>query len=103
MFSIPILKGHSNYAPAEYTYPFDWDLPAELPISFEAKFGYIRYKVVAGLDRPLRPDKCYTEMFTMLKRADLNEIPDLNVWQLLMMITDARSIHINCFFFSIFD
>lgn len=76
-----IFKGQSTYAPAEYTYPFDWDLPVDLPISFDAKYGYIRYKIVAGLDRPLRLDKCYKELFTVMKRVDLNKIPDLNVWQ----------------------
>lgn len=77
--SILISIGETVFPPAEYTYRFEWNLPAELPVSFEGKHGYIRYNIVAGLDRLSQQEKCFVEPFIVWKRLDLNEMPDLKV------------------------
>lgn len=53
-------------------YKFSCQLPEELPTSFEAKYGRVRYSVHVVLHRPWKFDLTYTVGFTVLKPYDLN-------------------------------
>lgn len=53
-------------------YNFSCQLPQELPTSFEAKYGRIRYSVHVVLHRPWKFDLTYTVGFTVVKPYDLN-------------------------------
>lgn len=53
-------------------YNFSCQLPEELPTSFEAKYGRIRYSVHVVLHRPWKFDLTYTVGFTVLKPYDLS-------------------------------
>ncbi|CAO1409816.1 unnamed protein product [Diamesa serratosioi] len=53
-------------------YNFSCQLPQDLPTSFEAKYGRIRYSVHVVLHRPWKFDLTYTVGFTVLKPYDLN-------------------------------
>lgn len=65
--------------PGSYHYPFQHNLPLELPTSFESEFGYIRYHIRAVLAVSTQPDEEFDEPFTVIKTVDLNADPTLRV------------------------
>lgn len=62
-----------------HTYSFSCFLPFELPSSYEAARGSIRYKVYAILDIPWGVDANTENEFTVLRHDDLNLQPDLKL------------------------
>lgn len=72
-------NGRKYYAPGVYSFPFEYELPIDIPISIEGKYGYVRYKVIAALNRPRLLDKKYKESFTVTKLFDINLFPEHQV------------------------
>lgn len=66
-------------ASGTYRYEFACPLPPQLPASFEATLGHIRYNVEAVLDIPWRFDKESKLQFTIVRNDDLNEFMDLKL------------------------
>lgn len=58
-----------------YTYPFEVELPANLPTSCEAKYGFIRYLASVQINRPNQPVQTQTVPFTVIKTHNLNASP----------------------------
>ena len=62
-----------------HRYNFECQLPAQLPGSFEAKHGHVRYHIEACLDIPWRFDEETTLQFTVVQNDDLNRFSDLKL------------------------
>ncbi|KAK3098019.1 hypothetical protein FSP39_015375 [Pinctada imbricata] len=63
--------------PGRYEYPFSFDLPSDIPTSFESGAGHIRYRLQATIDRPSTIfDTSATCLISVLKPLDLNTNPD---------------------------
>lgn len=59
----------------EHRYPFSCSLPPNLPSSFEADYGHVRYTVKAIIDRPWKFDHEVKAAFTVIAPLDLNQEP----------------------------
>ncbi|XP_076380550.1 arrestin domain-containing protein 3-like isoform X2 [Megalopta genalis] len=55
-----------------HQYPFRFQLPSNIPSSFEHKHGYVRYTVEAVIDRPWKFDHECKIAFTVASVLDLN-------------------------------
>ena len=56
-----------------HVYPFKFQLPDNLPASFEGKHKcYIRYCITGTMEKPWKKDKEITEIFTVASTLDLN-------------------------------
>ena len=60
----------------DHEFPFSFDLPANIPSSFEGKHGHVRYKVTAVIDDP---NKRTEHFFTVLTPYDLNKNEEAQV------------------------
>lgn len=79
-YKIIILGSPIPLAAGFQTYKFSCVLPPNLPTSFEAPLGHVRYTVTALLGRPSKQDLTYKVGFTVLKQQDLNnESPTLRL------------------------
>ncbi|XP_046380703.2 arrestin domain-containing protein 3-like isoform X3 [Haliotis rufescens] len=58
-----------------YTYPFRYQLPNELPSSFEGSVGRIRYWLNGTIDKPWKFDHTTKRAFTVVNLLDLNTEP----------------------------
>ena len=63
----------------KYSYPFQFQLPPNLPSSYEGEFGYVRYYVKAVITKPWRLDYVTKTAFSVLSALDLNAVPEANV------------------------
>ncbi|XP_053405210.1 arrestin domain-containing protein 3-like isoform X2 [Mercenaria mercenaria] len=65
------------YLPAgRYTYPFQCQLPAKLPCSFEGELGYVRYWVKATIEKGRELIHKTKLPFTVICPLELNSVPD---------------------------
>ena len=71
--------GSIEVSSGNHRYNFSCQLPDQLPASFEASFGYVRYSVDAVLDIPWSADKQFKLQFTVFRQDDLNEFPELKI------------------------
>jgi hypothetical protein len=62
----------------EHNYPFEFDLPVNLPTSFKHDFGNISYMLTATIDVPWSFNKHSVKHFTVLSQCDLNGHPELS-------------------------
>ncbi|KAJ8316570.1 hypothetical protein KUTeg_005879 [Tegillarca granosa] len=63
-----------------HSYPFQFQLPPNLPASFEGEYGYIRYWVKALVEKPLKSFSHVTKSaFTIIGALDLNYFSDSNL------------------------
>lgn len=62
-----------------HRYDFTCYLPSQLPASFEALHGNIRYNVEAVLDIPWGFNKEFKLQFTLVRHDDLNHFPELAI------------------------
>ncbi|BFY98822.1 hypothetical protein BsWGS_01862 [Bradybaena similaris] len=68
----------NNPLPAgQHTFPFQLQLPQDLPPSFEGAYGYIRYWAKATIDKPWKIDQHTKRAFTVIPSLDLNGQPDI--------------------------
>lgn len=59
--------------------PFRFNLPFNIPTSFEHLYGHTRYSVDSILDIPWSFDKTSSQVFTVISTVDLNLMPNLRV------------------------
>ncbi|ESO88266.1 hypothetical protein LOTGIDRAFT_165704 [Lottia gigantea] len=57
------------------TYPFQFQLPGNLPSSFEGQYGYVRYWLKSTIDQPWKFDHTTKTAFTVICLLDLNREP----------------------------
>ncbi|XP_048257824.1 arrestin domain-containing protein 3-like [Haliotis rufescens] len=62
-------------APGQYTYPFQFELPGNLPSSFEGQHGFLRYWVKVTMEKPWKNDYSTKKVFTVICPMDLNREP----------------------------
>ena len=62
-----------------YELPFSLTLPKNIPSSFEASDGSVRYYCEVTIDRPLMVDATSTRFFTVVSPVDLNTNPQAQV------------------------
>ncbi|KAG6798960.1 arrestin domain-containing protein 17 [Apis mellifera caucasica] len=55
-----------------HEYPFNFQLPHNIPSSFEHKYGHVRYTIKVVMDRPWRFDHQTKIAFTVISTLDLN-------------------------------
>lgn len=55
-----------------HKYPFNFQLPYNIPSSFEHKYGHVRYTIKAVMDRPWKFDHQTKIAFTVISTLDLN-------------------------------
>lgn len=73
------LGNQLDLQPGVHMFNFSCVLPPNLPTSFEAPNGYIRYTTKVTLERPWKFDLSFVNGFTVIKSLDLNyEVPNLN-------------------------
>ncbi|XP_043248558.1 arrestin domain-containing protein 17-like [Colletes gigas] len=80
-FKFTILKATNDNTrvqiPAGYhEYPFEFQLPHNIPTSFEHIYGHIRYTVKAAIDRPWKFNHECKIAFTVISNLDLNAYQD---------------------------
>lgn len=66
-------------SPGIYIYPFETELPANLPTSCEGKYGFIRYLASANIIRASAATQTQTIAFTVIKPHNLNALPVVQV------------------------
>lgn len=77
-----------------YTYPFETDLPENLPTSCEGKYGFIRYLASVNIIRPSQPVQTQTIAFTVIKPHNLNASP---LFQVSTQKIDRTNTDFVCF------
>lgn len=65
--------------PGRYTYPFQFQLPLDLPSSFEGEHGHVRYWVKGTIEKPWKYDHMTKAVFTVIGVLDLNTVPTATV------------------------
>ncbi|CAG5116543.1 unnamed protein product [Candidula unifasciata] len=60
----------------QYTYPFQFHVPAICPTSFEGQYGYVRYWVKVTIERPWKKDISAKKIFTVISPLDLSLEPN---------------------------
>jgi hypothetical protein len=58
-----------------FQFPFQFTLPQGIPTSFEGRYGKIRYRMKAVIDRPWKFDHEVVMLFTVNHIIDLNMEP----------------------------
>ncbi|XP_071103882.1 arrestin domain-containing protein 3-like [Haliotis cracherodii] len=67
-------SGAKLHLPAgRHTYPFTYQLPKDIPSSFEGKYGYVRYFAKGIIDKPWKFDHETMKCFTVICPLDLNQ------------------------------
>lgn len=62
-----------------YCYPFQFQLPENIPSSFEGEYGHVRYTVKATIEKPKRFTHVTKTAFSVIGSLDLNTIPQIDV------------------------
>ncbi|CAL1529234.1 unnamed protein product [Lymnaea stagnalis] len=68
----------NSLGPGQHTFPFQLQLPTDLPPSFEGAYGYIRYWAKATIDKPWKFDHHTKRAFTVIPNLDLNQEPGVS-------------------------
>ena len=71
----------NNLPPGLHKFPFQIQLPLDLPPSFEGAYGFIRYTTKATIDVPWKFDHHTKRAFTVIPELDLKQEPDIGVGQ----------------------
>lgn len=77
LYSSKKILHEGNLSEGQHEIPFEFDLPIDLPCSFEGQYGHVRYYVEAKLERSgiFTPTKRKRQYVTVLSLVDLNKIP----------------------------
>ncbi|XP_060557998.1 arrestin domain-containing protein 3-like [Ruditapes philippinarum] len=70
-------KSSVKFKPGKYEYPFKVQLPSNIPASFEAFVGQVRYSLKAHIDIRWAKDKYCKKLITIVVPLDLNTIPNV--------------------------
>nr|XP_022329045.1 arrestin domain-containing protein 17-like [Crassostrea virginica]XP_022329046.1 arrestin domain-containing protein 17-like [Crassostrea virginica]XP_022329047.1 arrestin domain-containing protein 17-like [Crassostrea virginica] len=62
--------------PGQHVYPFTFQLPPNIPSSFEGGEGFVRYSIKGTIDKPWKFDHDTKRLFTVASPLDLNEYPN---------------------------
>ena len=73
--------------PGQHVYPFTFQLPPNLPSSFEGGEGFVRYSIKGTIDKPWKFDHDTKRLFTVTSPLDLNEYPTAAVCVLAVYIS----------------
>ena len=73
-------------AAGRYQYPFQFQLPHQLPSSFEGQYGRVRYSVKAVIDKPWKFDHEVKRPFTVISNVDLNLMPNAAVRIIILIL-----------------
>ena len=77
---IELTDGESFRLPAgDHQYPFSFQLPIELPSSFEGEFGYVSYTIKVLVNRPWHFDYETKVVISVNSIYDLNTVSLANV------------------------
>lgn len=80
LFFIEMFHEVGDYmSPGIYIYPFETELPSNLPTSCEGKYGFIRYLASANVIRPNATTQTQTIAFTVIKPHNLNALSIVQV------------------------
>ncbi|XP_056020506.1 arrestin domain-containing protein 3-like [Ostrea edulis] len=83
-FTSTLLGNNDNNAPkitllrGNYCYPFQFQLPQNLPSSFEGKYGHIRYTIKGTIEKPKRFSHVTKTAFSVIGPLDLNTFPQID-------------------------
>ena len=85
-------KNSQELAAGRYEFPFKFQLPSNLvlPTSFESHTGYIRYSLLARIQRSWKFDHTTTRAITV------NEIVDINTGQLTVPLSSSNEKTLCC-------
>ena len=76
-----------DLGPGTYTYPFQFQLPAGIPASFDSSVGRVKYRVQAIVDIPWHLDIKTKTPFLVSGLLDLNLWPEMAV-----IITNLKNL-----------
>ena len=81
----------------EHKFPFSFQLPScGLPHAFEGKYGYVRYKVMAIIDRPWKFNHETQRLFSVVGIGlDLNSMPQLATVRVIIISDHSYNWHIH--------
>ncbi|BFZ01767.1 hypothetical protein BsWGS_04806 [Bradybaena similaris] len=68
---------NNSLGAGQYSFPFEFQLPSDLPPSFEGAFGHIRYWIKATIDEPWKFDNHTKRAFTVIPNMDINQQPGI--------------------------
>ncbi|XP_039254091.2 arrestin domain-containing protein 17-like [Styela clava] len=68
------INNQNTLPQGHHVFPFQFQLPAPLPSSYEDHVGYIRYHIKGTIDKPWKFDHNTKRAFTVLDSLDLNAI-----------------------------
>lgn len=71
------LRTKSTMKAGKHRFIFECVLPPELPASFEAKWGSVRYKIEVKMDIPMAIDEFRKIFFNITRKKDLNDDPNM--------------------------
>ena len=69
-------EAETELSVGNHAFPFSFELPANIPSSFEGKHGHVRYKITAAIDDPQKKTEL---VFTVLTPYDLNKKEEAQV------------------------
>lgn len=73
-----MILGKTHLKPGTHKFPFRFNLPIQLPSSFEGEYGFIRYTVTVKVEYPADPSQELERRITVIKLQDINH-PDFQV------------------------
>ncbi|XP_062614117.1 arrestin domain-containing protein 3-like [Saccostrea cucullata] len=82
-FTTTVLGSNENDAPkltllrGNYCYPFQFQLPQNLPSSFEGEYGHVRYTIKGTIEKPKRFTHVTKTAFSVIGPLDLNTFPQI--------------------------
>lgn len=79
-------KAETTFQAGNYSFPFVFNLPANLPASVTETHGNIKYQVITTIDRPWAPDYSAKRNFFIYSYTNLNDMPSLKVLSLIITV-----------------
>ena len=71
--------GSTVLGAGRHVFPFVYQLPMNLPSSYESGIGHVRYQLKGTIDKPWKFDHHTKKVFTVVSMLDLNTQPSAPV------------------------
>ena len=71
--------GSTVLGAGRHVFPFVYQLPMNLPSSYESHIGHVRYQLKGTIDKPWKFDHHTKKVFTVVSMLDLNQQPSAPV------------------------